>query len=186
MKITLRWLKKRDADRYFIAYFRQFFHEETTVKKLVRSLLKKRLYKRLAWIMGQDDYALTERMLELGVDPNTYDTDALKRAAAKGYFKTVKVLCLWGADIRAENDFAFCVAAGHGYLEMVKFLRETDPSINVHVENEYGLREAVRNGYIHMVDYLLKLGCWREDIIDIADKWGRESVKKKLIDHKKA
>jgi len=183
MKFTLKWLKEKQASHYLIDAFVKKFGNSTSLEKLVKWLhnISEDFWE--SWILGQDDALLTEMLLEAGANPNVNENDALKRAASKGYLNTVKVLCFWGADVRAENDFSFKVAAGKGYLKTAQFLKNFEPEVNIHAGDEYALKEAVRNNYFHMVDYLLSLGAWHDNIIQIAENWGRDRMKKKLLTH---
>ncbi len=184
MKFRIEWLKKRDATHYLIEAFARKFDKSTTIDKLVTWLHEEDYDYWEGWLLGQDDAVLTELMLEAGANPKVNGNDALKRAAAKGYLNTVKVLCFWGADVRVEDDFVFKVAAGRGHLKIAKFLKNFDESVDIHAGDEYALKEAVRHNYIYVVDYLVSLGAWHEDIIKIAQKWGRDRMKDKLLIHK--
>ena len=73
-----------------------------------------------------------------------------------GYLEVVKYLLEQGADLHAQNDWAFQWAARNGRLEVVEYL--VKHGANLHVDDDYALRWAAENGHLEMVKYLLEQG----------------------------
>lgn len=81
---------------------------------------------------------------------------ALQNSAAHGKFNIVKYLTENNADLHADDDAAFVLAAVNGHLDIVKYLFELKP--NIHAYEDYAIKESAHNGFFDVVKYLVENG----------------------------
>ena len=87
-----------------------------------------------------------------------YNNDmAVGYAARCGYLKIIKKLIDYGADVRADDDYAFRTAAENNCLNVVKYLKDTF-DVNIEADDNSAIKEASFNGHAEMVLYLIENG----------------------------
>jgi ankyrin repeat protein len=82
--------------------------------------------------------------------------EALIIAAGKGYLEILKYLHQNGIDIHADDDYIFRSAVYYDYIEIVKYLHQN--GANIAIDNNIALRWAASYGYLEIFKYLLKNG----------------------------
>lgn len=126
------------------------------------------------------DLAGIGRLLSEGVDPS--HSDALSRAAYKGYSECVKLLIPL-SDPKRDNSYALCMAAGSGHAECVKILIPvSDPKS----DDSNALRWSARNGHIDSFRLLLPVSApliEMEGILDEALEPGHANVLSAMLAH---
>ena len=96
-------------------------------------------------------------------DLGKYITDNNKnavflRASLNGHLEVIKYLVeKYGADVRADNDYAVRFASQNGHLEVVKYLVEKCKA-DVRARNHWAVRRTLLNGHLEVVKYLIKHG----------------------------
>lgn len=105
-----------------------------------------------------EDPLAVEVLLELGIDPSSIGSYALRHAAEKGYTEVVHLLLQDGrADPAASDSEALSLASQYGHIEVVLALLQdgrADPS----VDDSEALRYASMDGHIEVVHLLLRDG----------------------------
>ena len=120
---------------------------------------------------------------------NTYKgNELLKEAATVGELSLVIFSLKDGADVHADNEYAFIAAVVHGHLNIVKILIE-EYGANIHEEDDEALISASENGHLDIVKYLVEKGVDIHSNENIALRWasaeGRECGRSREFDRQK-
>lgn len=102
------------------------------------------------------DLETVQYLIENGADVHADNYYAFRWAAYNGHLGVVRLLVSVGADIHSFDDYAFRSASCYGRLEMVKFL--VSIGAKIHAKNDYAIRHASGNGHLETVKYLVSIG----------------------------
>lgn len=84
-----------------------------------------------------------------------FNDKPIRVAAKYGYLSVVKFLIANGANIYADNNYAFEYATRGGHLELIKyFVKE----YGYDIDNEFYFNIAARRGHMNILKYLLSKG----------------------------
>jgi hypothetical protein len=73
--------------------------------------------------------------------------------------KLVKLLITSKVDLAADDNYAIRLAAGNGFLDVVKLLLEF-PEVDPRVSNDYAIRTSSKLGHLDVTNYLASLPCY--------------------------
>ena len=93
----------------------------------------------------------------------------LIKSIEKNNINFVKLFIGLGADIHADNDYAFCFASENGHTEIVKLL--LDWGADIHADDDYALRWASEKGHTETAKLLLDRGADIHAKDDYAIRW---------------
>ena len=99
-----------------------------------------------------------EYLISCGANIHADDDYAFKYSAKFGHLDVVKYLVEKGSNVHACNDFALRLSADNGHLDVVKYLIEK--GANIHAGNDYALRYSAENGHLEIIKYLIKKGAY--------------------------
>ena len=85
--------------------------------------------------------------------------NSLRRIPAQYHDLYIRTCLEWGADVRANNDYAVRWASENGHLETVKYL--VSQGANIRANDDCAMRWASRNGHLETVKYLVSTGSKR-------------------------
>ena len=131
-------------------------------------MTKATLHEKLLIAINQNRIDVVKEILNLGVDPNAMNGDALIRSINLGAIEIVSLLLDRGADVNRKNmhhcdeSWPICQAVKSGNLDMVNLLLDRGADINIH--NGKPLILAVKRENLQMVRLLIERG---------ADVWGK-------------
>ena len=124
-------------------------------------------YGALTWagIMG-DQEDLVQLLLQAGADPNLYDDNGsvLTKLAARGAWKSVKILLQFGAHPGMESEWENSIlieACLQGKLDVVKQLFALDKGVDPYY-GPHPLEAALKNNHFELADYLLHHDIWKK------------------------
>ncbi|AUV58733.1 ankyrin repeat protein [Bandra megavirus] len=101
---------------------------------------------------GHDD--IVKYILDISNKKDNYDS--AKCATIYGHLSTIKILELYGTNLRDRDDELLTIASEKGYYPIVKFLVSKGCNVNAH--DNWSIRYAAVSGHIKIVRYLIKNG----------------------------
>ncbi|KAH9266022.1 hypothetical protein BASA84_001289 [Batrachochytrium salamandrivorans] len=150
-------------------------------------------------------------LLEGCARSSTDTGSALSMAAKYGHEECVRLLLAHSADVHADDDYALCWAARHGYTLIVQILLEAagadihsnddyalrwscvrgqmdiatlliSHGANVHAVQDFSFRNAVKFGHLELVKILIAAGADVRACEDEAVKWALQHAHVKMLD----
>ncbi|AZL89886.1 ankyrin repeat protein [Megavirus baoshan] len=101
---------------------------------------------------GHDN--IVKYILDISDKKDNYES--AKCATIYGHLTTIKILEIYGTNLRDRNDELLTIASEKGHYIIVKFL--ISKGCNVNAYDNWSIRYAAANGYIKIIRYLIKNG----------------------------